>query len=148
MAKTARYLRDMAVEKETIKQLIKPDGAVREILNEEAGNIKDTNLKDILPFGFAIHHAGMSREDKGLVEELFSDGSIQELVCMATLAWGFNLPAHSVIIKGTQICNPEKGRWVELSSQDVLRMLGRAGHLQYDTFGEGIIITNRSKLHC
>ncbi|KAF8693999.1 hypothetical protein AX14_002204 [Amanita brunnescens Koide BX004] len=129
MAKTARYLRDMAVEKETIKQLIKPDGAVREILNEEAGNIKDTNLKDILPFGFAIHHAGMSREDKGLVEELFSDGSIQELVCMATLAWGFNLPAHSVIIKGTQICNPEKGRWVELSSQDVLRILGRAAAL-------------------
>jgi hypothetical protein len=31
-----------------------------------------------------------------------------------------NLPAHAVIIKGTQIYNPEKGRWVELSSQDVL----------------------------
>ncbi|KAF8700309.1 hypothetical protein AX14_000777 [Amanita brunnescens Koide BX004] len=146
MAKMARYLRDMAVEKETIKQLIKPDGAVREILNEEAGNVKDTNLKDILPFGFAIHHAGTSREDKGLVEELFSDGSIQELVCMVTLAWGFNLPAHGVIIKGAQICNPEKGRWVELSSQDVLQMLGRAGRLQYYTFGEGIIITNCSKL--
>lgn len=145
-AKTARYLRDMAVEKETITQFVKPDGAVREILNEEAGNVKDTNLKDILPFGFAIHHAGMAREDRGLVEELFSDGSIQVLVCTATLAWGVNLPAHTVIIKGTQIYNPEKGRWVELSSQDVLQMLGRAGRPQYDTFGEGVIITNHSEL--
>ncbi|EDR01243.1 uncharacterized protein LACBIDRAFT_240054 [Laccaria bicolor S238N-H82] len=145
-AKTARFLRDTAIEKETITQFVKPDGAVREILTEEAGNVKDSNLRDLLPFGFAIHHAGMSREDRGLVEELFADGSIQVLVCTATLAWGVNLPAHTVIIKGTQIYNPEKGRWVELSSQDVLQMLGRAGRPQYDTFGEGIIITNHSEM--
>ncbi|KAK2464636.1 hypothetical protein APHAL10511_003329 [Amanita phalloides] len=145
-AKTARFLRDMAVEKETITQFVKPDGAVREILNEEAGHVTDSHLRDLLPFGFAIHHAGMAREHRGLVEELFADGSIQVLVCTATLAWGVNLPAHTVVIKGTQIYNPEKGRWVELSSQDVLQMLGRAGRPQYDTFGEGIIITNHSEL--
>lgn len=145
-AKTAKFLRDMAIEKETITQFVKPDGAVREILTEEANNVKDGNLKDLLPFGFAVHHAGMTREDRGLVEELFADGSVQVLVCTATLAWGVNLPAHTVIIKGTQIYNPEKGRWVELSSQDVLQMLGRAGRPQYDTYGEGIIITNHSEL--
>ncbi|PPQ70945.1 hypothetical protein CVT26_014249 [Gymnopilus dilepis] len=145
-AKTAKFLRDMAVEKETITQFVKPDGAVREILTEEANNVKDNNLRDLLPFGFAIHHAGMSREDRGVVEDLFADGSVQVLVTTATLAWGVNLPAHTVIIKGTQIYNPEKGRWVELSSQDVLQMLGRAGRPQYDTFGEGIIITNHSEL--
>ncbi|KAG7088489.1 hypothetical protein E1B28_012477 [Marasmius oreades] len=145
-AKTAKFLRDMAMEKETITQFVRPDGATREILQEESNNVKDPNLRDLLPFGFAIHHAGMSREDRGLVEELFADGSVQVLVCTATLAWGVNLPAHSVIIKGTQIYNPEKGRWVELSSQDVLQMLGRAGRPQYDTFGEGIIITNHLEL--
>ena len=145
-AKTAKFLRDTAVEKETIMQFVKPDGATREILTDEAGNVKDANLRDLLPFGFAIHHAGMSREDRGLVEELFADGSIQVLVCTATLAWGVNLPAHTVIIKGTQIYNPEKGRWVELSSQDMLQMLGRAGRPQFDTFGEGVIITNHSEL--
>ncbi|KAK0192909.1 putative RNA helicase [Armillaria mellea] len=145
-AKTAKFLRDMAVEKETITQFVKADGATREILTEEANNVKDSNLRDLLPFGFGIHHAGMSREDRSLVEELFADGSIQVLVCTATLAWGVNLPAHTVIIKGTQIYNPEKGRWVELSSQDVLQMLGRAGRPQYDTYGEGIIITNHSEL--
>ncbi|KAG6820013.1 hypothetical protein H0H93_006477 [Arthromyces matolae] len=145
-AKTARFLRDMAIEKETITQFVKPEGAVREILQEEAGNVTDSALKDLLPFGFGIHHAGMNREDRKLVEELFADGSIQVLVCTATLAWGVNLPAHTVIIKGTQIYNPEKGRWVELSSQDVLQMLGRAGRPQYDTFGEGVIITNHQEL--
>ncbi|KAH7919595.1 Sec63-domain-containing protein [Leucogyrophana mollusca] len=145
-AKTAKFIRDMAIDKETITQFVRPDSATREILTEEAGHVKDGNLRDLLPFGFAIHHAGMTREDRTLVEELFADGAVQVLVCTATLAWGVNLPAHTVIIKGTQIYNPEKGRWVELSSQDVLQMLGRAGRPQYDTYGEGIIITNHSEL--
>ena len=145
-AKTAKFIRDMAIEKETITQFVRAEAATREILEQESQNAKDPNLRDLLPFGFAIHHAGMSREDRALVEDLFDDGSVQVLVCTATLAWGVNLPAHTVIIKGTQIYNPEKGRWVELSSQDVLQMLGRAGRPQYDTFGEGIIITNHSEL--
>ncbi len=40
---------------------------------------------------------------------------VKILVSTATLAWGVNLPAHTVIIKGTQVYNPEKGRWTELS---------------------------------
>jgi pre-mRNA-splicing helicase BRR2 len=67
-------------------------------------------------------------------------------VSTATLAWGVNLPAHTVIIKGTQIYSPDKGKWVELSALDVLQMLGRAGRPQYDTKGEGILITNHSEL--
>ncbi|GAA6018807.1 hypothetical protein JCM10207_000247 [Rhodosporidiobolus poonsookiae] len=145
-AKTARFLRDAAVENETITQFLRADPATREILTTEAETVADANLKDLLPFGFGIHHAGMNRADRSLVEDLFGDGRIQVLVSTATLAWGVNLPAHVVIIKGTQIYNPEKGRWVELSPQDVLQMLGRAGRPQYDTFGEGIIITNHSEL--
>ncbi len=145
-AKTARFIRDLALEKETISQFVKADSATREILQTEAEDAKDSHLKDLLPFGFAIHHAGMTREDRKLVEDLFTDGHVQVLVCTATLAWGVNLPAHTVIIKGTQIYNPEKGRWVELSLQDILQMLGRAGRPQYDTTGEGIIITNHNEL--
>lgn len=40
-----------------------------------------------------------------------------------------------------QIYNPVKGMWDELSPQDVMQMMGRAGRPQYDSFGEGIIIT-------
>lgn len=100
----------MAIEKETITEFVRPEGATREILLEEANNATNPDLKDLLQFGFGIHHAGMNRADRGVVEELFADGHLQVLVCTATLAWGVNLPAHTVIIKGTQIYNPEKGR--------------------------------------
>ena len=64
---------------------------------------QNPELKDLLSYGFAIHHAGMNRVDRTLVEELFADKHIQVLVSTATLAWGVNLPAHTVIIKGTQV---------------------------------------------
>ena len=73
--------------------------------------------------------------------------AVQVLVSTATLAWGINLPAHTVIIKGTQVYNPTKAAWDELSPQDVMQMLGRAGRPQFDTFGEGIIITQQRELH-
>ena len=83
---------------------------------------QNMELKDLLSYGFAIHHAGMSRVDRLLVEDLFADRHIQVLVSTATLAWGVNLPAHTVIIKGTQVYSPEKGRWVELSALDVMQV--------------------------
>lgn len=145
-AKTAKYIRDQAMENDTLSQFLPQSGASREVLQTELENVKDANLRDVLPYGFGIHHAGMTRPDRQLVEDLFQDGHLQVLVSTATLAWGVNLPAHTVIIKGTQIYNPEKGRWTEITPQDMLQMLGRAGRPQYDTFGEGIIITNHSEL--
>ncbi|GLH06524.1 Putative U5 small nuclear ribonucleoprotein 200 kDa helicase [Gryllus bimaculatus] len=144
--KTARAIRDMCLEKDTLGQFLREGSASMEVLRTEAEQVKNHELKDLLPYGFAIHHAGMTRVDRTLVEDLFADRHIQVLVSTATLAWGVNLPAHTVIIKGTQVYNPEKGRWVELGALDVLQMLGRAGRPQYDTKGEGILITNHSEL--
>ena len=76
--------------------------------------------------------------DKELPDHL---NPLQVLVSTATLAWGVNLPAHTVIIKGTQVYNPAKGGWDELGPLDVMQMFGRAGRPQYDSEGEGIIIT-------
>jgi pre-mRNA-splicing helicase BRR2 len=145
-AKTAMALRDMAIERDDLARFVKDDSATREILTTECESAKHPDLKDVLQYGFAIHHAGMSRGDRNLVEDLFGDGHIQVLVSTATLAWGVNLPAHCVIIKGTQVYDPEKGMWTELSHLDVCQMLGRAGRPQYDTFGEGVIITTDGEL--
>jgi pre-mRNA-splicing helicase BRR2 len=136
----------MALEEDTLSKFIVEDSATREILQTESETAKDAELKEILPYGFAMHHAGMCRSDRNLVEDLFADKHIQVLVSTSTLAWGVNLPAHTVIIKGTQMYNPEKGRWCELSPLDIMQMLGRAGRPQYDTQGEGIIITAHSEL--
>ena len=73
-------------------------------------------------------------------------GFMQVLVSTATLAWGVNLPAHTVIIKGTQVYNPAKGAWDELGPLDVMQMFGRAGRPQFDSEGEGIIITGQEAL--
>lgn len=85
------------------------------------------DLKDLAPYGIGIHHAGLCKGDRSLVEDLFAAGHLRVLVSTATLAWGVNLPAHTVIIKGTQVYSPEQGKWVELSPQDILQMMGRAG---------------------
>ncbi|XP_057451214.1 DExH-box ATP-dependent RNA helicase DExH12-like [Lotus japonicus] len=145
-AKTARAIRDTALANDTLGRFLKEDSASREILHSHTELVRSNDLKDLLPYGFAIHHAGMNRADRNLVEDLFADGHVQVLVSTATLAWGVNLPAHTVIIKGTQIYNPEKGAWTELSPLDVMQMLGRAGRPQYDSYGEGIILTGHSEL--
>lgn len=144
--KTSRAIRDMCLEKDTLGLFLREGSASTEVLRSEADQCKNLELKDLLPYGFAIHHAGMSRVDRTLVEDLFADKHIQVLVSTATLAWGVNLPAHTVIIKGTQIYSPEKGRWTELGALDILQMLGRAGRPQYDTKGEGILITSHGEL--
>lgn len=145
-AKTAKALRDLALENDTLSNFVREDSASKAVLVEEAENVKSEDLKELLPYGFAIHHAGMARVDRNAVEELFADKHVQVLVSTATLAWGVNLPAHTVIIKGTQMYNPEKGAWVELSPLDITQMMGRAGRPQYDSEGEGIIITQHSEL--
>lgn len=68
--------------------------------------IHSEDLRSLLPDGIAVHHAGLSRDDRQLVEDLFAGKHIQILVSTATLAWGVNLPAHTVIIKGTQVYSP------------------------------------------
>ena len=146
-ASTAKMLKDRALDNGELSNILKDDSSTRDILEQIARDtIKDPQLKEIIPFGFGIHHAGLCRSDRSAVEKLFDKRHLRVLVSTATLAWGVNLPAHTVIIKGTQIYNPEKGKWTELSSLDVMQMIGRGGRPQYDKKGVGIIITGHTEL--
>uniref|UniRef100_A0A3Q3K309 Activating signal cointegrator 1 complex subunit 3 n=1 Tax=Monopterus albus TaxID=43700 RepID=A0A3Q3K309_MONAL len=107
---------------------------------------RNKHMKEMFPEGFGIHHAGMLRSDRSLMESLFSKGHLKVLVCTATLAWGVNLPAHAVIIKGTQIYDAKRGTLVDLGILDVMQIFGRAGRPQFDKYGEGTIITTYDKL--
>ncbi|CAM9532103.1 unnamed protein product, partial [Discosporangium mesarthrocarpum] len=107
---------------------------------------RNKELRDLFEAGLGCHHAGMLRSDRGLTERSFEEGAMKVLVCTATLAWGVNLPAHTVIIKGTEVYNPEKGGLQDLSMLDVLQVFGRAGRPQYDTSGEAIMITTHKSL--
>lgn len=76
-AKTAKAIRDMALQEDTLVNFLREDSASREILQTEAEGVKSKELAELLPYGFAIHHAGMTRGDRTLVEDLFADGHIQ-----------------------------------------------------------------------
>ncbi|SCW02100.1 LAFE_0E14180g1_1 [Lachancea fermentati] len=108
---------------------------------------KDKDIKELFQFGFGVHHAGMSRSDRNLTERMFKDGAINVLICTATLAWGVNLPADVVIIKGTQVYDPKKGGFTDLGISDVIQIFGRAGRPGFgSTHGTGILCTTSDKL--
>lgn len=142
--KTAKWLAEKAEEEEV--KIANSSVGTKEILRQEAERAQNKNLSQVLSSGFGIHHAGLKKDDRGTVEDLFAQGHIRVLVSTATLAWGVNLPAHTVVIKGTDTYNPEKGAWVQLLPQDILQMLGRAGRPRYDQSGEGVIITAHDQL--
>ena len=111
-----------------------------------AGKNRSKDLRDLFPYGFGVHHAGMLRSDRNLVEKMFTAGAIKVLCCTATLAWGVNLPAAVVIIKGTQVYDAKQGGFADLGISDVIQIFGRAGRPQYEQFGTGILCTTSDRL--
>ncbi|KAI4463430.1 sec63 domain-containing [Holotrichia oblita] len=142
--KTANFLKETA-GKRNLLHLFEPDKNFK--AKKAVWNVKNKSLESLLPFGLGVHHAGMLRKDRNEVEKCFLQGAIKVLVCTATLAWGVNLPAHAVIIKGTKLYDSKKSAFVDLDILDVMQIFGRAGRPQFDTSGTGIIITTSDKMN-
>lgn len=68
----------------------------------------------------------MNATDRAIVERLFLQEKIQVLCSTSTLAWGVNLPAYLVVVKGTEFHDATTCRWVDYPITDVLQMMGRA----------------------
>lgn len=145
--KTARTLRDMAQQQGKLPKFQVQQSAQHAAAEKQMASSRNSALRDLFPYGFSVHHAGMLRSDRNLVEKLFSDGLINVLVCTSTLAWGVNLPAHAVVIKGTDIYDSKHGTFVDLDILDVMQIFGRAGRPQFDKEGHGTIITTHAKLN-
>lgn len=73
------------------------------LINSFWNRIKDGKLRTFVRRGFAYHHAGLTFEDRESVENAYKMDLIKILVCSQTLACGVNLPAHTVIIKSTEV---------------------------------------------
>ena len=108
-------------------------------------NISDSVLRETLAFGIGMHHAGLIKDDRVIVEELFESGKIQILVATSTLAWGVNFPAKLVIIKGTEYFDPKSHGYVDMPITDILQMVGRAGRPQYNDKGYACVYVEKSK---
>ncbi|EGV63827.1 Sec63-domain-containing protein [Yamadazyma tenuis ATCC 10573] len=123
------------------------DSPSYEKFKREVGNKnRSKDVKDLFQHGFGVHHAGMLRSDRNLTEKMFASGAIKVLCCTSTLAWGVNLPAAVVIIKGTQVYDAKQGGYTDLGISDVLQIFGRAGRPQYESFGTGVLCTTSDKL--
>ena len=111
-------------------------------------SIGDTELRNLAGQGFAFHHAGLSPDDRAAVEDLFLAGRVRILCSTSTLAHGVNLPAHLVIIKGTNCWRGGSRGYERTSKSDIIQMLGRAGRPGYDDNGVAVIMTsNEDKQH-
>lgn len=146
--KTAQTLREMFREEAMgdILQDSANENPRKAFFKKELQSSRNREMKELFDAGFGIHHAGMLRSDRTLSERMFEAGVTRVLCCTATLAWGVNLPAYAVVIKGTDVYDSSAGKFVDLSILDVLQIFGRAGRPQYEDLGVGYILTSHDRL--
>jgi len=88
--------------------------------------------------GVAGHHAGCLPLWKSFIEELFQRGLIKVVFATETLAAGINMPARTAVIASLSKMS-EAGR-VQLRSNELLQMAGRAGRRGIDEQGHVVFV--------
>mmetsp|Transcript_7844 Transcript_7844/g.29349 ORF Transcript_7844/g.29349 Transcript_7844/m.29349 type:complete len:1296 (-) Transcript_7844:2953-6840(-) len=131
-------------EAESTKHSFVPNRMTQSILNTAASRIQNAALKKQIKQGCAHHSAGLSLNDRSIVEDLFLQGHVKVLCSTTTLALGVNLPARLVIVKGTQGYTQGAG-YQEYDVLSILQMLGRSGRPQFDNVGRAVIMTTRDQ---
>lgn len=86
----------------------------------------DQWLIDALQRGIGIHHAGMNRKYRQIVEILFRKGFLRVVIATGTLALGINMPCKTVVFSGDSIF---------LTALNYRQCAGRAGRRGFDLLG-------------
>ncbi|XP_012529717.2 DNA polymerase theta [Monomorium pharaonis] len=94
----------------------------------------DNILKNTISFGVAFHHAGLTMDERDIIEGAFRTGSLRVLIATSTLSSGVNLPARRVIIRSPLFGGSP------LNTLTYKQMIGRAGRMGKDNAGESILI--------
>ncbi|OTF74570.1 DNA polymerase theta-like protein [Euroglyphus maynei] len=126
-----RYLRER-IHSDQILSYQKLVSIIKTLKRSSSGF--DTNLERVMRFGCAFHHAGMTMEERGTVEQGFRDGTLRILCCTTTLSAGVNLPARRVMIT-----SPLDYANNLLAVGNYRQMIGRAGRKGIDTLGESFL---------
>lgn len=89
--------------------------------------------------GVAFHHAGLLSKQRCQIEDAFRSNRLKLISATPTLAFGVNLPSHTVII-------PSLYRYtavgmVRIPVSEYKQMAGRAGRSKYDKEGRSVVVT-------
>ena len=76
--------------------------------------------------GIGVHHAGMNRKYRQVVEMLFRQGFLRVVIATGTLALGINMPCATVVFSGDSIF---------LTALNFRQAAGRAGRRGFDLLG-------------
>jgi len=132
-----------------LRHLVAGDKELRGEIRTCINNVHNCLLTplDTMSSGVAFHHAGLSIEDRNIVEKGYLDGNLNVICCTSTLAVGVNLPCHMVIIKGTVTYQGgQAGGCKEYSDLEIMQMLGRAGRPQFDDSAVAVILTRTQRV--
>ncbi|KAJ1389873.1 P-loop containing nucleoside triphosphate hydrolase [Sesbania bispinosa] len=99
--------------------------------------VRESAVRGLLQ-GVAAHHAGCLPLWKAFIEELFQRGLVKVVFATETLAAGINMPARTSVISSLSK-RSDSGR-IQLSSNELLQMAGRAGRRGIDESGHVVLI--------
>ncbi|KAK8089884.1 hypothetical protein PG997_004845 [Apiospora hydei] len=89
--------------------------------------LKDTGVFiDALRRGIGVHHAGMNRQYRQVVEILFRKGFLRVVIATGTLALGINMPCRTVVFMGDSVFH---------TALNYRQASGRAGRRGFDLLG-------------
>lgn len=94
----------------------------------------DSVLEKTISYGVAFHHAGLTFDEREIIENSFSSGVLRVIVGTTCLSSGVNLPARRVIIRTPMF----GGR--PMNALTYRQMIGRAGRMGKDVKGESILV--------
>jgi helicase len=133
------YLRD-ALDPESAKDLA--DLSRRLLSRQDEPTSLGARLSRRIRYGAAYHHAGLTNDQRKMVEANFKSGLIKCIVATPTLAAGINLPARRVVVRDLTRYDPNYGN-VPIPVMEVKQMSGRAGRPQFDKEGEAILLAKK-----
>ena len=97
-------------------------------------------LGEMIKYGAAFHHSGLTSEQRSLIEKNFKQGIVKIIVATPTLAAGVDLPAFRVIIRDLKRFGLWGMEYIPVLEYE--QQSGRAGRPSYDDFGEAICIAD------
>ncbi|WP_110630561.1 DEAD/DEAH box helicase [Salinicola salarius] len=107
---------------------------------------KDYDLVGLVRHGVAYHTGKLPLHIRSAIEDSFSSGIVNNIVCTTTLMQGVNFPASNIIVRNPYLFTRRiKDREnVKLSNYEFSNLRGRAGRLLKEFIGRTIVLDESS----